>query len=443
MDSQKNNIVTNIISPFQRFFEIEASGGIVLLFFTLVAILWANSAWGDIYNRLWEYELSIGIGKYTISNTILHWINDGLMAIFFFVVGLEIKREILVGELSSPRKAALPIFAAIGGMLLPALIYSVMNKNAETASGWGIPMATDIAFSLAVLSLLGKRVPLSLKVFLVAFAIVDDLGAVAIIALFYTPEVQIKYLLIGLGLYLYLLLFNYFKLRIIHLYMILGWIIWFMFLKSGIHPTIAGVLIAFTIPIGRKTRVGTFRRRINSNLSHFCDDDCNDKVTLTDDQISSIDNMESELKKVQSPLQSLEHRLHGFVTYIVIPAFALTNAGVVFGRGAFEELLNPLSITIESSLVAGKVFGIFIFTWLAVKLGFAELPVQTKWIHILGIGFIGGIGFTMSLFITNLAFDQQQFINPAKIGIFVGSLVAGILGFFMLRIFLRKNDAMQ
>ena len=405
-----------------------------------MAILWANSNWSGLYYRLLDTELSIGIGEFTISHSVLHWINDGLMAIFFFVVGLEIKREIMVGELSSVKKAAMPIFAALGGMIFPALLYAVLNPHPDTASGWGIPMATDIAFSLGILSLLGKRVPLSLKIFLVAFAIVDDLGAVTIIALFYTADIQIKFLLIGLGLYLYLLLFNYFKLRIIHFYMIIGWVIWFMFSKSGIHPTIAGVLIAFTIPIGRKTRVGTFRKKINENLGHFFDEGKEKRVTLTDNQLEAIDNMESELVRVQSPLQSLEHRLHGFVTYIVMPVFALTNAGVVLKAESVAEFFNPLSVTIETSLIGGKVLGIFILSWIAVKLGIGELPQKVKWVHILGLGFLGGMGFTMSLFITNLAFGGTVHVNPAKIGILIGSLVAGILGFFILRIFLKKDN---
>lgn len=433
-NSNKSNVLDIIGDPIQRFFKIEASGGIILLFSTVIALVWANSPWGHTYHEFWEgNKLTLGIGDFVLSKTFHHWINDGLMAIFFFVVGLEIKREMLTGELSSIKKASLPIAAAIGGMVVPALFYVILNKNPETSGGWGIPMATDIAFSLGVLTLLGKRVPLALKVFLVAFAIVDDLGAVLIIAFFYTADLEVNYLLYGLGLFLLLVIFNRIRIRAVYPYMAIGWVIWYFFLKSGIHPTIAGVLIAFTIPIYRKIQVSTFKNRIDCNLQQFHGDDKEDKTTtLNHHQLAAIDNMESEMHKVQSPLQYLEHTLHGFVTFLVMPVFALANAGVAF-HGSFADVFSALSLQIEVSLVLGKVLGILIFAYLSVKLGIAVLPTNTKWINIVGLGLLGGMGFTMSLFIANLAFVSPEHLDPAKIGILIGSLISGVAGYFILR----------
>ncbi|HJX72073.1 MAG TPA: Na+/H+ antiporter NhaA, partial [Bacteroidales bacterium] len=310
MVKKNHEVARTILNPFQRFFQIESSGCIVLLFFTTVAIAWANSSFTDTYFNLWKHKISFTVADFTLSASLKQCINDGLMAIFFFVAGLEIKREIMIGELSTGRKALLPVSAALGGMIVPAVFYILLNEDPVTLKGWGIPMATDIAFTLGILSLLGKRVPTGLKIFLVSLAIIEDLGAVSVIAVLNNPSVHLKFLLIGLGLFFYLVLFNLLKIRVIHIYMIFGWIIWYMFLESGIHPAIAGILIAFTIPLGRKIRIRTFRKRMETNLLEFGDDMPNDKVTLTDEQLAAIDNMESETKKVQSPLQSLEHNLH-------------------------------------------------------------------------------------------------------------------------------------
>ncbi len=434
MQLESKQVIEAIKNPFQRFFRVEASGGIVLLVFTLIALVWANSSFGDLYDHFWEMPLTIGVGKFMLTKSLFHWINDGLMAIFFFVVGLEIKRELRVGELSSAKQAILPIIAAIGGMLLPALIFLLINNDPVEKAGWGIPMATDIAFSLGVLSLLGKRVPLSLKIFLVAFAIVDDLGAVLVIAIFYSAQIYWSYLIIGLGLFVILVVLNWLKIRIVHIYMAIGWVVWFMFMKSGVHPTIAGVLVAFTIPISRKIKFSTFHKRMDDNLLNFYTrNETGDKSMLTNKQLAAIDNMEDEIVKVQSPVQRLEHTLHGFVTYVVMPVFAIANAGVDFHLETFPDLFRSLSGHIELSLIVGKVGGIFLFTWLAVKTGLAALPANVRWEHILGVGFLGGMGFTMSLFISNLAFTQINLLIPAKIGILIGSLFAGIIGYFLLR----------
>ncbi|MBN1950646.1 MAG: Na+/H+ antiporter NhaA [Bacteroidales bacterium] len=431
-------VLDTIFSPFDRFLKIEASGGILLLVSTGLAIFWANSHWADSYHHFWENMLSIEVGSFLLTMNFHHWINDGLMAIFFFFVGLEIKRELVAGELSSLKQASLPIAAAIGGMLIPALIYISVNENPAADSGWGIPMATDIAFSLGVLSLLGKKVPTSLKVFLVALAIVDDLGAVLVIALFYTGDIQGTFLLTGLALFLFLLAFNFGGIRYIPAYMIVGWVIWYLFYRSGIHPTIAGVLIAFAIPVKRKIAMHTFKKRMDKNLEVFCIDGSNEKITLSGNQLIALDNMEEEIYHVQSPVQNLEHTLHHFVTFFIMPIFALANAGVELGNVSPGGLLTGLSGNIELSLILGKVLGILLFTWLAVRLGIGSLPGIITWKHILGLGFLGGMGFTMSLFISNLAFVNEGMLVQAKIGILMGSLLAGILGYVLLWFSLRE-----
>ncbi|MBI9052689.1 MAG: Na+/H+ antiporter NhaA [Bacteroidales bacterium] len=422
----------NLRQPFLRFLRIESSGGILLIFATIAALIVANSAWGSEYEMFWKKEFTIGADFFHLSKPIILWINDGLMAIFFFLVGLEIKRELLAGELSTPKKAALPIIAALGGMIVPAGFFLFFNRNGQGLEGWGIPMATDIAFSLGILSLLGKRVPIALKVFLVAFAIVDDIGAVLVIAFFYSANIHWNLLLIAMILLVVLFIFNARNIRYIPFYMIIGWVIWYLFLKAGIHPTIAGVLIAFSIPSTRKIKLKDFNFRMNRNLTDFCDEPCEDSITLNHQQLASIDNMQSQLDKVQSPLQSLEHSLHGFVTYLVMPLFAFANAGVVL-KGAGLESFNSLTLSIGASLVLGKITGILLFSYLTVKFGISALPNNIDWRHILGAGMLGGIGFTMSLFISNLAYDNIILLNQAKLGILLGSFVAAIVGFVYLK----------
>lgn len=435
--SVKKDSFDTIKEPFTRFLKIESSGGIILILATIAALIIANSSLGSEYELFWKQYFTIGTESFNLSKPIILWINDGLMAIFFFMVGLEIKRELIAGELSSPKQAALPIIAAIGGMVVPAALFILFNFNDPGIDGWGIPMATDIAFSLGILSLLGKRVPLALKVFLVAFAIVDDIGAVLVIAIFYSAEIHWSLLLIGLGLIALLFLFNYLNIQYIPLYMIIGWIVWYLFLKSGIHPTIAGVLIAFSIPSTRKIRLKEFNETISHSLKDFCNDPCEDSITLNHEQLASIDTMESQIHKVQSPLQSLEHTLHRFVTFIVMPVFAFANAGVVL-TGVGLASFSTLTLSIALSLVLGKIIGIFMFSYITIKLKIAELPRSIQWSHIFGASILGGIGFTMSLFISNLAFDNVVLINQSKLGILIGSIVAAVFGFVYLKIILRK-----
>lgn len=426
-----------IVTPFQRFLATESSGGILLIFFTILAMLWANSPWSESYFTLWSSKFTIGFGEWALSKELLLWVNDGLMAIFFFLVGLEIKREVLVGELSSFKQASLPFFAAIGGMVFPALIFIALQGEQPGAEGWGIPMATDIAFSLGILSLLGSRIPVSMKIFLTAFAIVDDIGAVLVIALFYSNEVYLTALYIALGLFLILIIFNFLRVRKKILYALVGIVIWYFFLKSGLHPTIAGIMIAFTIPITSRIRTRQFIENMEDNLLVFRDNDTHEEKLLTYEQLSSVDDIERAAEHVQPPLQQLEHNLHGFVAYFILPVFALANAGVALGD-AGEALSSPLSLNIALGLVVGKTLGVGLLSWLGVKFGLASLPEGTRWKHLLALGLLGGVGFTMALFIANLAFTDVNLLNAAKIGILAGSTIAGVAGYLILRMTLPK-----
>ena len=427
-----------ILTPFQRFLHTESAGGILLIFFTLLAMLWANSPWAESYFALWEQKLSIGFGGWALSKALILWVNDGLMAIFFFLVGLEIKREVLIGELSSVKKASLPFFAAVGGMIIPALLFLLLQQGKAGASGWGIPMATDIAFSLGILSLLGKRVPLSMKIFLTAFAIVDDIGAVLVIALFYSNEIYLTALYIAFGLYAVLLILNFFNVKKKTPYLLLGIVIWYFFLKSGLHPTIAGIMVAFTIPISSRIRCREFVDEIEDNLVDFKDNNIPNDQLLTYEQLSAVGSIEKASEKVQPPLQKLEHDLHSFVAFFILPVFALANAGVALGDVG-EAFSNPLTLNVAIGLLVGKTVGISLLCWIGVKIGIASLPEGTHWKHIIALGLLGGVGFTMALFIANLAFVDASLLGAAKIGILLGSTLAGVGGFFLLKATLPKQ----
>lgn len=422
-----------LITPFQRFVTTESFSGVILFTATVLALIWANSHFGNIYQSVWQYKLGISTEDYELSKPLILWINDGLMAIFFFLIGLEIKRELLIGELNSVKKATFPFLAALGGMLVPVIFFFLLNRNPETSHAWGISMATDIAFSLAIITLLGKRVPLGLKIFLTAFAIVDDLGAVLVIAIFYSTSIKWMLLVYGLGLLCILYILSYRQIHAKYLILSFGIVIWFLFLKAGIHPTIAGVLLAFAVPIRQKIDIRTYSERlcrISDKIMAAAD---NNKPILTSEQIEELDNLEEWTSKVQSPLQQLEHKLHNWVAFLIMPVFALANSGVVFSNGT--ALDTTLSSTIAISLVAGKFAGIFLFSWLGVKLGLAALPENTKFWQVMGVSLLAGVGFTMSIFIANLAFpDNQLLLDSAKVGILFGSFVAGVSGFLVLRI---------
>ncbi|MGH1365283.1 MAG: Na+/H+ antiporter NhaA [Calditrichia bacterium] len=422
----EKSVVDGLLRPIQSFIKLEASGGIVLLIAAIVALVWANSPLKDIYSAIWEMPVVLGFGGLVIDKPLLLWINDGLMAIFFFVIGLEIKREILFGELSSPKQAILPIAAAIGGMVLPALVYLAVTHGTPAAAGWGIPMATDIAFALGVLALLGSRVPFALKIFLTALAIVDDLGAILVIALFYTAEVYWSMLILGGVLLVVLMVLNISGVRSLVPYLAIGFVIWIAFLKSGVHATIAGVLIAMTIPARPLLSFSEFQL----NMTDLTDA-LRSNVGV-DNQEKFIHEVEEQAHDVGTPLHRLEHSLHAWVAFFIIPVFALANAGVTIEGDFMGAVTSPVSIGIILGLVVGKQLGIFSCCWLAVKSGLTELPAGVTWRHIYGVSALAGIGFTMSLFIAMLGFGESELLTFSKVGILIASLLSGIFGWIML-----------
>jgi Na+:H+ antiporter, NhaA family len=426
--------VERIVRPFQDFAHKQSSGGILLIAATVVALLWANSPWGESYAALWQTKLTVGLGEFSLSKDLTHWINDALMAVFFLVVGLEIKRELLVGELSSVRSAALPIAAAVGGAVVPALIYIAINAGTEGAAGWGIPMATDIAFALGVLALLGERAPVALKVFLTALAIVDDIVAVLVIAFFYTAEISWGALGVG-GLFLAaLVMANLIGVGRTLVYAVLGVGLWLAFLLSGVHATIAGVLLAFTVPASSFINPGAFLERSRYVLDRFEKaGEKGENVLTNEERQAALHALNHATYQLEPPLHELEHTLHPWVVFAIMPIFALANAGVTLGGGLAEALVSPVALGIVAGLVLGKQLGITLFAWLAVKVGVSELPVGINWRHVYGGGWLGGIGFTMSLFITDLAFSNGSLVDAAKLGILAASLIAGVIGWAILR----------
>lgn len=423
-----------IKEPLNRFIRLETSSSIILFSVTIAALIVANSPLSDVYVDFWKNYITISLPGLELSKPVLKWINDGLMVVFFFLIGLEIKREFIFGELNNFKKASLPIFAAIGGMIMPALIFVILNNGKPGSEGWGIPVATDIAFTLGILQLLGKKVPLSLKVFLMAFAIIDDLGAVLVIALFYSSNLVWSYIGIGLLIVVFLLYLSAKGLYSKYFFFLMGIVVWVLFLKSGIHATIAGVLLAMTIPLKRKVNTASFAEKTNDALNLFLSDCSGNKEetkVLSKNQLLAIDELESISEKTAPPLQYLEHSLHGWVSFLIMPLFAFANAGVVFNfNGEFN--LSLLS-NIAFSMVFGKAIGIFIFSFLSIKLKASELPKSVSMKQLAGISILGGLGFTMSLFINNLAYDDQNFIDSAKMGILIGSLVAGIVGYLVIK----------
>lgn len=443
MSRSKKSQIEKVVYPIQKFIQNEKAGGLVLGISVIIALILANSLWADDYHHFLEHKLGFQFdGKAYLEYNLHHWINDGLMAVFFFVVGLELKREIVAGELSSPRKALLPIAAAIGGMLVPALIYFAFNPAGEVQHGWGIAMATDIAFALGVLYLLGKRVPLALKVFLTALAIVDDLGAVLVIAFFYTSDISVWNLMFGFGFLLIMYLGNKAGIRSILFYAIFGiGGVWTAFLLSGVHATIAAVLAAFTIPANVKLGENDYVLSITNHLNRFKEADSDIRIpTLTNEQLHILDEVKRNTDKATPPLQILERSMHPMVTFIIIPIFALANAGVsVLDIDVKQIFSTNVAIGVALGLLVGKTFGIFSFTWLCVKLNIAHFPKGMNLKNLFGLGLLGSIGFTMSLFVTQLAFSHEEYKVQAKIGIFAASIIGGILGYMILKS-QRKNN---
>jgi len=406
--------------------------GVVLLICTAIALAWANSPWGESYFHLWEMRISLGPAADPLTLSLHHWINDGLMVVFFLLVGLEIKRELLVGELASIRQAALPIMAALGGMIVPALIYTAFNVGTEAIRGWGIPMATDIAFALGILALLGPRVPIGLKVFLAALAIVDDLGAVLVIALFYTASIDAAALLGAVVCLAILVGLNRARVTSLTPYVLIGFILWLFFLRSGIHSTIAGVLLAMCIPSNTRINAMQFSERARSLIEEFDRSETGDLLVITSrGQQEALHALDVATDEVSSPLLRLEHRLHRTVAFVIMPLFAVANAGVSL-TGAGAALGSPVAQGVGAGLVFGKTIGIAVFAWLAVRMGIAALPAGVDWRSLFGVAWLGGIGFTMSLFIAGLAFESAL-LDAAKLAILAASAVAGVIGYLLLR----------
>ncbi len=430
-----------IVTTFQKFDRSQSLGGMLLFGATIVALIFANTGLSDTYDNIRETVLGVEAGSFSLKKPLILWVNDGLMAIFFFMIGLEIKRELMIGELNTPAKAALPLLAAVGGMAVPIVFYLILNNNPLASHGWGIPMATDIAFSLAILKLLGNRVPVGLKVFLAAFAIIDDIGAVMVIALFYSSSidwVMLLWAVIPMAILVFLTLKRRFP-KYFHL--LCGIVVWYLFLKSGIHPTIAGVLLAFTIPLRRKTDVKTFTGKVCDIADDIREADATHTPLLTSEQMEQVDDIGLWVEKVQSPLQHIEHLLQGWVAYLIMPLFAFFNAGVPFRAGMDPDL--PLITILAISLFMGKTIGVTLFSFTGIWLKFARLPEGVSFGQIAGTAMLAGVGFTMSMFIANLAFaNADMLMDSAKIGILAGSLVSGVAGYLMLRYCRQGNNQM-
>lgn len=422
----------------------------VLLFVTaILAAVVANSSFAPVYESFLSQELHLRVGEFNLLShgdrnmTMLEFINDCLMTIFFLAVGLEIKRELLVGELSSFRKAILPFIAACGGMIFPVIVYSLLvTSGSPETKGMAIPMATDIAFSLGVLSLLGKRVPLSLKIFLTAFAVVDDIGGILVIAIFYSSEVAYGYLVVAAVLYIFLYYMGKFGMTQKIFFLFFGVIIWYLFMQSGIHSTISGVILAFVIPARPRLDAGKYIRRIRAIVSTFPVVQ-SDKMILTNEQIATLKQVERASDRVISPLQSLEDNLHSTVNFVILPLFAFANAGVVLSGGG--EVIGSVGLAVGLGLLLGKFLGIYLFTWLTIKTGIAHMPEGMNWKNLAGVSLLGGVGFTVSLFIANLSFSgvYPELLNQAKFGVLCGTIIAGILGYVVLKRVLPKKTRMK
>jgi NhaA family Na+:H+ antiporter len=434
-------LVERVLAPFYRFAKLEAAGGIVLLLCTVVALAWANSPWADAYHHLWEQELTASFGGVAARASLHALVNDGLMAVFFFLVGLEIKREVLVGELASPRQAALPVAGALGGMLVPAAIYAAVNGGGPGARGWGVPMATDIAFALGVLALLGKRVPTSLKVFLAALAIADDIGAVLVIAIFYTGGVAWGPIGAAAALLVASLALNAAGARRPGTYAVIGAALWVAVLLSGVHATVAGVLLAFTIPVRTRVNEAEFLHHGRAALDDFdraldpASPPVGTTVLTNARSQEALHRLERLCEQAQPPLHRLEYGLHGVVAFAIMPLFALANAGVSLSGGdVATATASPVALGVVLGLVLGKPVGIVLFSVGAARLGLATMPRDFSRRALVGVGILGGIGFTMALFVAGLAFAAQPaLLAIAKVGVLAGSTVAGVAGALVLR----------
>jgi NhaA family Na+:H+ antiporter len=423
-------IAQRLVRPAQAFMHTETAGGAVVVLAALVAFAWANSPWNDTYFDLLHTHVHFQAGVITIDKDLGHLVNDGLMVLFFFVVGLEVKRELLHGELANPRRAALPVMAAFGGMLVPALIFTAFNAGGDGARGWGIPMATDIAFALGVLALLGNRVPFPLKIFLLALAVADDLGAILVIAVFYTESLSAEAALWALGILAVIIAAGRLGIRSVAFYSIIGVVFWLAVFKSGIHATIAGVILALLTPSKPDISTTEMEREAESLVRSAAatpDDDKEAQQTL-------LYALEDVVRRSESPLDRLERMLHPWTTFLIVPIFALANAGVEISGGILSEAISsPVTLGAALGLLIGKPVGVFLFAWLSIRLGIAAMPASVTWRQMMGAGLLAGIGFTVSLFVTDLAYVSPLLEDEAKIGILGASMVSAIIGFLFLR----------
>ena len=430
--SSERFVPKTFISPFVRFSQIEASSGIVLLIAAVAAMIWANSTWSDSYFAILETHLTIEIGSFHFDESVLHLVNDGLMAIFFFVVGLEIKRELVLGDLRDPKAAALPVLAALGGMVVPALVYLFFNAGTAAGHGWGIPMATDIAFAVGIVALLGSRVPPGAKLFLLAVAIADDIGAIAVIAIFYTTDLNGFYLAAAVFGLILVWVASKVHVRAMWFYVPTAFLIWYFMLESGVHATLAGVALGFLTPARPYYTPKEFDERARAILDQYDPDDITDLHAQehADHEALLLSDIASESV---SPLTRMEHKLVAWSSFVIVPIFALANAGVDFRDISITEALTSnIALGVAAGLVIGKIVGISLASLGAVRFGLGKLPPGTTWAHVVGLAAVAGIGFTVALFVAGLAFEDPEFADLAKVGIFSGSIVAGIIGSIVL-----------
>jgi NhaA family Na+:H+ antiporter len=433
----RSYVFRRLVLPAQRFIHTEVLSGVVLLVAAVIALIWANSPWDGEYFDLFESHLVLDGGLFKIDEDVHHWINDGLMTIFFFVVGLEIKREMVKGELAGFQKALLPAVAAIGGMVFPALLFTTLNAGGEGGHGWGVPMATDIAFALGVLALVGSRIPSPVRIFLLALAIVDDIGAILVIAIFYTGDLSIEALAIAGALFVIVYWMNRLGVQDINVYFLIGAVIWVAMHESGVHATIAGVVLGLMTPADPYYSRATFEEPMAELMAKFREAEARGD-DLAAEQI--LGQMEALTGGTEPPLDRLERLLHPMTSFIIVPIFALANAGVIItGDSINDAVSSEVSQGVALGLLLGKPLGIFLATWLIVQLGISRLPSGMRWGHVIGIGLLGGVGFTVALFVNELAFDEEILINDGKMGILAGSITSAVIGLLMLTLITRSD----
>ena len=438
----KNPPVLRISTPLQKFIQKEASGSRILLICIIIGLIWINLPFGESYTNLWEMQIGFSMGIFNFNQSLLLWINDGLMAIFFFVIGLELKRELLVGGLADIKEASLSIIASIGGMIIPAIIFIIFNNpGSEGIVGWGTPMSTDIAISLGILALFSYKIPKKLKLLLTSIAIIDDLGAILAIAIFYTSQIEWIFLLLGIIIFTILLLLNHLGVRNIIFYIIPGLFLWFFIFQSGLHATLSGVLLAITIPASKRIDLSEFQDTSRKTLNYISEIDLAEgEVVVYDRYKASIHALESSFKSIQTPLEIIEYKLINWVAFLIVPLFGLANSGIniisIF-RGSFSV---NIFLGVFFGLLLGKPLGMMLFSWLYTKTKFGKLPSTVNWLQFLGMGFLGGIGFTMSNFIARLAYESNiSFLDSAKIGILIASIVAAIVGYVILSYSIKRR----